>query len=461
MGLREEIFQSNGDAVEVAAAALRHCRSHLAVLVAVLRHPCHEQWMLSETGELAERLGWISNPTQPDFFSPSRLEELAQWYAESCATLQTLSLGPEEAQALAARTLAETLEQGLGFRYRHYFRGRESTLAAGHPFPVHDEAEAVMLFGSGLTASPRRLAGFYYDQTEHLSLAPEPPLGLEVVFDSRYEDFLPRLDGDSIVGVCVPSEFSPQTFSWDEYEVEKSKLLFGVRPRDPSQAATTTIAAIKEAVAEGATLVVLPELCLCASQAARVHAEVASMDAKTIVVCGSYHEASPKPGQAGGANVSSVLLPNNGPVLEHRKFSPFINREGRREDLRVPGSKIVVWQGPNWSLCVLICKDILTTGVAALLAALRVRVVAVPAASAGTTEFVNQASSLLTAQACVIVSNSPVSGSAPSPVAALIARPYKKRSRQVLEASLPQGGKPLILLEKLNIHGGFRKTKTI
>lgn len=368
--------------VELATDLLQLCRRHLEVLRASLLDP---RWTSMRTQVRREAVEIVRDRGQldgDDAWKLGRIVAQRSWGAPD---------------VLVARAVAEGLDAGAGQFFADWFHGLELDLSPNDPFPVAENNVRRWVATSSGSPGIRTEA---LDRLPRLRLAPADLRGLRVSMrwaDAKLAE-LEHVERFGLGVVANPDVF--ETFTWERYSIDTRGLFFHVRPHDPPALDAKIRALVATAERRGVDLLLLPELCLTAE----MHAALVATHAfgrLPFVVAGSHHSPS---GVGPGQN-EATLFAHGRPIASHRKFRPVIfpdrfddtgatRQVARQEHLRVDESRISVLVTGDWSVAVLICKDVMENAVQDLLRDLAVQLVLVPAMSPKTEDFADLAQQL-------------------------------------------------------------------
>lgn len=163
---------------------------------------------------------------------------------------------------------------------------------------------------------------------------------------------------------------------------------------------------VRDAVRAGASIVVLPELCVTEALAHDLQNWVERDDGPKILVAGSYHHADGSPPRR--RNTALAWIRGHNRPLTHDKHSPA--EQPVWEDLQPHGwpELRVYVTAEGWHLVLAICRDLLNPQAVHTLAEVGANVVLVPAMSESLAPFTGQVAHLVgSAQAFVAVANNP------------------------------------------------------
>ena len=323
---------------------------------------------------------------------------------------------------LVAKELAELLDE----RYWHTFVGffrRHSPYqpSVGDPIPL-DTPNLPAISDLPPTAPPWRLAN-RLDQTRRIRLAGEWAVQYRVVFDYSLYDLLGGIvDVDTVIATCHPNR------SLDELEAPTvaGGRCFPVRPKQQAAQEAVLDDLVAEAVAEGASIVVLPELCVDEASATRLQAWTRRPDGPRLLVAGTYHHedaTSPRGGRR-RRNTALTWVRGSPAPLWQDKHSPADHPIA--EDIQPQGwpEMRVYVTADGWHLVIAICRDLLNPEAVHALTEVGANLILVPAMSESLVSFGGPAAHLVGAsQALVAVANNP--GEWPNSVPGEVRRPAR------------------------------------
>ena len=330
-----------------------------------------------------------------------------------------------------ARALAELIDD----RYGHTFCGsfaRRSPFQprVGDPVPL-DSPDLRRLTTLPPTSPPWRVAN-RLDETRRVRLAGEWAAQFRVVFDYSVMHVLAGLiTTDTVVATCHPNG------SLDELELPQDHRgrSFPVRPADLDRQRERIDSLLAAAVAEGASIVVLPELCVDETLARALEDWVRRPVGPRLLVAGSFHHEDPPDSTAArrvGRRRNTAMVwvrGREGPLL-HDKHSPADRPV--LEDLQPQGwpeLRVYVTED-GWHLVIAICRDLLNPHAVHALTEAGANLVLVPAMSETLVPFGGPVAQLVGEdQALVVVANNPALWSGPEhpkaqrPARALVGHP--------------------------------------
>lgn len=354
---------------------------------------------------------------------------------------------------LVARALAEVLDTRFASSFASSFRRRSPYQpGVGDPIPL-DNPDLRLISDLPATSPPWRLAN-RLDETRHVRLAGEWATQFQVVFDYGHAAALTGVIGpDTVVATCHPNRGLAEL----EFPIDTAGLTFPIGPVDEQRQHREIDRLIGVAVAEGANIVVLPELCVTESLAAQLQSWTARPTGPQLLVAGSYHHEDQHhdalvdgPTQPRRRNTAVAYLRGCPAPLTQDKHSPAdrpvsedINPEGWPQ-LRVHVST------DGWHLVIAICRDLLNPHAVHALTEAGVNLALVPAMSETLVAFGGPVAQMVGAgQAFVAVANNPADFStrdeltAGRPARALFGHPgFGQQTRPVQ----PAGSEPGVAL---------------
>ncbi|WP_219816413.1 NUDIX domain-containing protein [Arthrobacter sp. 4R501] len=327
-------------------------------------------------------------------------------------------LGPQVAAALAAaltaddglpavavaRLLAELLDEQYCHSFRESFRRRSPYQpGVGDPIPL-DSPDLRHVTALTATSPPWRLAN-RLDETRHVRLAGEWATQFQVIFDySLARELTGIIDRNTVVATCHPN----RTLADFHFPADASGRTFPVGPKDEDKQHQEIDRLISAAVANGASIVVLPELCVTESLAARLQSWTCRTGGPKMLVAGSYHHDDEHLGSPRRRNTAVAYLRGTPAPLTQDKHSPADRpvKEGIQPQgwpqLRVHVSD------DGWHLVLAICRDLLNPHAVHALAESGVNLLLVPAMSETLVAFGGPVANLVgSGQAFVAVANNP------------------------------------------------------
>ncbi|WP_346958307.1 NUDIX domain-containing protein [uncultured Arthrobacter sp.] len=335
------------------------------------------------------------------------------------------ALGPKEASALAAaltadgdlpavavaRLLAELLDERYSHSFRESFRLRSPYQpGVGDPIPL-DSPDLRHVTALSATSPPWRLAN-RLDETRHVRLAGEWATQFQVIFDYSFaRELAGIIDRDTAVATCHPN----RTLAEFHFPADASGRTFPVRPKNEDNQRQEIDRLISAAVANGANIVVLPELCVTESLAARLQSWTCRTGGPMMLVAGSYHHADDHDGSPRRRNTAVAYLRGIQSPLTQDKHSPADRPV--KEDIQPQGwpeLRIHV-SDDGWHLVLAICRDLLNPHAVHALTESGANLLLVPAMSETLVAFGGPVANLVgSGQAFVAVANNPADFSEPT-----------------------------------------------
>lgn len=312
---------------------------------------------------------------------------------------------------VVARALAELIDDRYFPSFTESFRRRSPYQpGVGDPIPL-DSPDLRQVTDLPATSPPWRLAN-RLDQTRHLRLAGGWAAQFQVIFDYGHAQVLAGLIGpDTVIATCHPNR------RLDEFDfpVDSAGLTFPVRPVDLQRQQQEIDRLIRAAVAAGASIVVLPELCVTSALAAQLQEWTCRPDGPRLLVAGSYHHEDPHGAAEGSGrsepqrrNTAIAFLRDCPAPMIHDKHSPADSPIN--EDIQPSGwpQLRVHVSDDGWHLVIAICRDLLNPHAVHALTEAGVNVALVPAMSETMVAFGGPVAQMVGAtQAFVAVANNP------------------------------------------------------
>ena len=331
------------------------------------------------------------------------------------ALAAALTASGEVPAVVVARALAELLDERCWPSFAGSFRGRSPYQPGiGDPVPL-DSPDLRRVTELPATSPPWRLAN-RLDETRHVRLAGEWAAQFRVIFDYGLAEALTGLIGpDTVLATCHPN----RALAEFAFPADARGLTFGVRPVDELAQHAEIDRLVSAAVAAGASVVVLPELCVTESLAAKLQDWTCRPGGPRLLVAGSYHHEDRHPAAEDGdlagprRNTAVAYLRGCQVPLTQDKHSPADRPVN--EDIQPAGwpQLRVHVSGDGWHLVIAICRDLLNPHAVHALTEAGVNLALVPAMSETLVAFGGPAAQLVGAgQAFVAVANNPADFSA-------------------------------------------------
>ena len=310
---------------------------------------------------------------------------------------------------VVARALAVLLDD----RYGHTFRGSFSRRSpyqprVGDPVPL-DRPDLRRVSALPPTTPPWRLAQ-RLDETRRARLAGDWAAEFRVVFDYSLVDALSGLvSAETVVATCHPNTGLEEIALPRDHRGRS----FPIGPADPELQHRRIDALLAVAAAEGASIVVLPELCVDEELARKLEDWVHRPDGPRLLVAGSYHHEDPPPNGDDHTvgrrrNTAIAWVRGHDRPLMHDKHSPA--DKPVFEDIQPSGwpeLRIHV-TADGWHLVIAICRDLLNPHAVRALTEAGANLILVPAMSETLVPFGAPVAQLVgDNQALVVVANNP------------------------------------------------------
>ena len=306
---------------------------------------------------------------------------------------------------VVAHGLAQLLDTEYGHTFAGSFRRRSPYQpGVGDPIPL-SYPDLPTVTAMPPTSPPWRLAN-RLDETRRIRLAGEWATQYRLVFDYSLADTLADLvTADTVLATCHPNRRLTEL----ELPRDEQGRTFPVRPVDVSRQRIEIDRLITRANAAGASIVVLPELCVTDDLAQHLRGWVERADGPQLLVAGSYHHEdgladSPRRRR----NTALAWVRGRDQPLTHDKHSPADRPV--REDIQPQGwpeLRVYVSAG-GWHLVIAICRDLLNPHAVHALTEAGANLVLVPAMSETLVPFGGPVAHLVgSCQAFVAVANNP------------------------------------------------------
>lgn len=353
---------------------------------------------------------------------------------------------------VVARALAELLDTSYGHTFAACFARRSPYQPrVGDPVPL-DSPDLRTITALSPTSPPWRLAN-RLDETRRVRLAGEWATQFRVVFDYSLVDILSGLiTADTVLATGHPNT----TMKEMELPRDHRQHSFPIRPADRDDQRKRIDSVLATAVAQGASIVVLPELCVDEPLAWELEDWVRRPDGLRLLVAGSYHhEDLLAAGALGGSgrhrNTAVAWARGYDRPLLHDKHSPADRPV--YEDLQPEGwpeLRIYV-TADGWHMVVAICRDLLNPRAVQALTEAGANLVLVPTMSDTLIPFAGPVAHLVgDDQALVLVANNPAQWSTPGqptghrPARALVGHPGFGQLTRSVPATDPAPGVALL-----------------
>lgn len=274
------------------------------------------------------------------------------------ALCDALGLLPDVPVVMVARGLAELVDNRFGHTFADSFRRRSPYQpGVGDPVPLgNPDLRTITAMRS--TSPPWRLAN-RLDETRRVRLAGEWAVQFRVVFDYSIADELDTLiTRKTVIATCHPNR---SLLEIDLTHVRQERT-FPIGPVDVARQRVEVNQLVGRAAGAGASIIVLPELCLTEEIAVELQDWVRRPEGPRLLVAGSFHHEDLHelaPGQLRRRNTAIAWLRGHDQPLLHDKHSP-----GDRpilEDIEPEGwpELRVYVSADGWHLVIAICRDLL------------------------------------------------------------------------------------------------------
>lgn len=303
---------------------------------------------------------------------------------------------------VVAHALAELLDTCFGHSFTAWFRQRSPYQpAVGDPIPL-DHPDLPLIIAMAPTAPPWRLAN-RLDETRRVRLAGGWTTQFRIVFDYGLFDALAGLITDNtVVATCHPNQ------DLSEFELTRDREpAFPVRPADAASQRDRIDRLLVEAADAGASVVVLPELCVTEELAGELERWVRRPGPVRLLVAGSFHHADPAE-PARRANRALAWVRDHPAPLLYDKHSP-ADRPVVEDITPVGWPEVRVYvTADGWHLVIAICRDLLNPHAVHALTEAGANLVLAPSMSETLIPFGGPVAQLVGAgQALVAVANNP------------------------------------------------------
>jgi 8-oxo-dGTP pyrophosphatase MutT (NUDIX family) len=323
------------------------------------------------------------------------------------ALSEALGLVPDVPVVLVAHALAELVDDRFGHTFLESFRRRSPYQpGVGDPIPL-DNPDLRRVTAMRPTSPPWRLAN-RLDETRRVRLAGEWAVQFRIVFDYSIADNLDTLmSHDAVIATCHPNR---SLLELDLAQVRDGRT-FPIGPIDAARQSVEVNKLISQATGAGASIVVLPELCLTEEMALELQEWVRRPDGPGLLIAGSFHHEDPhdqEPGQRRRRNTAIAWMRGHEQPLLHDKHSPGDGPIVENiQPVGWPELRIYV-SAQGWHLVIAICRDLLNPLAVNALAEAGANLVLVPAMSETLMAFGGPVAHLVGAgQAFVAVANNP------------------------------------------------------
>jgi predicted amidohydrolase len=336
-------------------------------------------------------------------------------------------------RAVVARGLAGAIDNLAGSTYLEFFRALgQVTITEGEPYPVSHYDPRHWLGKYGANTEPDKFPNRDLSFTTSLRIA-TGKLGFTYVLDFGLWDRLSLLgakDDCLVMSAAQPNlNFSEVDFRWHGATTPPTYSNHGPDATVPQ--VDRIVRLVDEATAQGAEVVLVPEYSVTESTYTALMKQFSLNAIVPIVFCaGLVRDTLAKTGymqNEGWLLVNTPGISQGYSEHFHAKTSAAKLKEAV-ERIR-PASEVRVFVGERWSLCVLICVEVLATEIVDQLAKIGTNLILVPAMSERTTSMAASVSRLCSeSQAFVVMANGPADWLGMNPASrceAFFAGPYE------------------------------------
>lgn len=385
-----ELISVEVEPLVVMTHLLRLCREE---------HPTLREQLANAT--TSQRVDELSRRLRRVLPRPGEAPSLAAPVREALAVALDASSLPE---VVTARMLAELVDRHYGHTFADSFRSRSPYQpVAGDPIPL-DSPDLRRIMAMPPTAPPWRLAN-RLDETRRVRLAGAWTSQFKVVFDYSLFDIL----GGLITGETVLASAHPNS-ALAQFGITggAGQPTFPLQPLDLAVQQARIDVLLRQAERAGASVVVLPELCLTERMAADLESWVRRPGPLRVLVTGSFHHVDAPDGHAIRVNRAQTWVRGHAGPLLHDKHSSADRPVS--EDIAASGwpELRVYVTSDGWHLVIAICRDLLNPSAVHALTEVGANLVLVPAMSETLVPFGGPAAQLVGCdQALVVVANNP------------------------------------------------------
>lgn len=321
---------------------------------------------------------------------------------------------PDErmSRAIVARGLAGAIDTLAGSTYMAFFTAKgQVTITEGEAYPVSHHDPRPWLGGHGANTDPRNFPERDLASTDSLCIG-TGELGYTYVLDFDLWDRLSVLgakDGCLVISAAQPNlNFYEVEFHWHDKDVPPTYSNHG--PKSCVPQADRIKKLVDKATSQGAEVVLLPEYSVDESTYTELVKHFSlSANAPIIFCAGRVRDSSAKPGwveNEGWLFMNTPGISLGLPEHFHAKTSRAKLFGADERILRT--SEVRVFVSERWSLCVLICIEVLAKEIIDQLAMIGANLILVPAMSEKTKSMADKVSDLCTdSQAFVAMANGP------------------------------------------------------
>ncbi|HVT78627.1 MAG TPA: NUDIX domain-containing protein [Acidimicrobiales bacterium] len=418
----QDVIASEAEPMVILTQLLRLCRDE---------HPT--LWEHHADPRCRARVGTLLGPVAgllPEAGTASTLTGEARHVLAAALTANS-AIPP----VVVAHAAAELLDARYGHAFAEWFRRRSPYQpAVGDPIPL-DSPNLRQVTDLAPTAPPWRLAN-RLDETRRVRLAGAWTTQFRVVFDYSLFDVLTALiTRDTVVATGHPNH----NLSELGLGPDQRGPAFPIEPIDLGAQADHLDQLLADAVAAGASIVVLAELCVTESLAAHLEAWVRRPGPVRLLVTGSFHCQDPAD-PTHRSNRALAWVRDHAAPLTHDKHSPADRPV--TEDITPQGwpELRVYVTADGWHMVIAVCRDLLNPHAVHALSEAGANLVFAPSMSETLMPFGGPVAQLVgSTQAIVAVANNPADWTPPDhpdrrdlPARALFGHPgFTQQTRQV------------------------------
>jgi len=352
------------------------------------------------------------------FFAPAPLSSASREHVRALLATAKSALVPKPfgdtrlSLAVVARALAGAIDNLAGSTYLTFFKSLgEMTIKEGEPYPVCSHDPCPWLPDRKANTNPKNRPKRDLSFTPSLRIA-TGPFGFTYVLDFNFWDRLSPLGTSSkgLVMAAAQTNFKLGDFDTKYAPSQPGKLSkwYANRgPRNDTQQVDRITRLIGAAMAEGAELVLMPEYAASESAYKTLDGLPGSDFPRVFCIGISRPDTNDYVKNQAWLRVSTPGISPSYSTHFHAKTSGAKLLGAITERIRL-ASEIRVFVSQNWSLCVLICVEVLADGILEQLAKMGTNLLLVPAMSEKTNSMVADVSTLCQdSQAFVVMANGP------------------------------------------------------
>lgn len=315
-------------------------------------------------------------------------------------------------RAVVARALADAIDTLAGSTYSEFFRARgQVTITHGEPYPVSHHDPRRWLPQHGANTEPDKFPNRDLSFTASLRIA-TGTFGYSYVLDFGLWDRLSLLgaeDNRLVMSALQPNlDFSEVDFRWHGTTTPPRYSNHGPQVTVPQ--VDRIMRLVDEATSQDAEVVLAPEYSVTESAHTDLLREFSLRPTVPVVFCaGLVHDRLATTGYMENMGWLLVSTPEiSRGYSEHFHAKTSAAKLNGAVELIQPASEVRIFVSERWSLCVLICVEVLATDIVDQLAKVGANLILVPAMSERTTSMATSVGALCTeSQAFVLMANGP------------------------------------------------------